>query len=96
MSLEEGRRLWDEHRRAPFPSRLRGEEIEGIDMVMLDADIAGCVDAWLGSRGRLDEQRRRWLQSCLDDLGRVLAALDDPEERAYYERLDILGTLALA
>jgi hypothetical protein len=95
MSLEEGRRLSDEHRGAPFPSRLRGEEIEGVDMVMLDADIAGCVDAWLGSRGQLDEQRRGWLQSCLDDLRRVLPALDDPEERAYYERLDALARLAL-
>jgi hypothetical protein len=31
-------------------------------MVMLDVDIAGCVDAWLVSRSRLDEQCRRWLQ----------------------------------
>lgn len=96
MSLEEGRRLWGEHLSAPFPSRLRGEEIEGVDMVMLDADIAGCIDAWLGRGGRLDEQRRGWLKSCREDLRRVMRALDDPEERAYYERLDALARLALA
>jgi hypothetical protein len=65
-------------------------------MVMLDADIAGCVDAWLGSKGRLDEQRQEWLQSCLDDLRRVVSVLDDPEERAYFERLHALARLALA
>jgi hypothetical protein len=96
MSLEEGRRLWDEHWSAPFPSRLRGEEIDGVDMVMLDADIAGCVQAWLGSNGQLDDQRHWQLQMCVDDLRQVLPTLEDPEERRYYERLDALARLALA
>ncbi len=33
-------RLWEEHMRAPFPPHLRGREIEGEDVVLLDADIA--------------------------------------------------------
>jgi hypothetical protein len=96
MSLEEARRLWAEHRTAPFPSRLRGKEVEGVDMAMLDADIAGCVDNWLRSGGQLDDGRRGILRSCLDDLGRVLPVLDEPEERAYYQRLDVLARLPLA
>jgi hypothetical protein len=95
MSLDEGQRLWDEHLLAPFPTRLRGEEIDGIDMVMLDADIAGCVSTWLGNKGRLDETRRGWLEGSLDDLARVLRLLADEDERAYYERLRRLAQLAL-
>jgi hypothetical protein len=95
MSIDEGRRLWDEHMSAPFPSRLRGEEIDGVEMVLLDADIAGCVSTWLGNHGRLDEQRQGVLKSCLDDLARVLPLLDDVEEHAYYERLGVVGRLAL-
>ena len=30
-------------RGAEFPSRLRGEEIGGVDMVTLDANVAGCM-----------------------------------------------------
>ena len=51
-------RLWDEHRATPFPARLRGAEVAGVDMVMLDADIAGRVASWLGNDGRIDEERK--------------------------------------
>ncbi|MGW1985025.1 hypothetical protein ACWCPJ_21660 [Streptomyces collinus] len=42
-------RLWQEHRAAEFPACLRGAEFEGIDMVMLDADTAGCTSAWVNT-----------------------------------------------
>lgn len=63
---------------------------------MLDADIAGCVTTWLSNNGQLDETRRGWLEGSLRDLARVLPPLEQPEERAYYERLDSLGRLVLA
>jgi hypothetical protein len=49
--------LWEHHLRDPFPARLRGEELAGVDMVMLDADVAGCVDTWLHGSGPLDRGR---------------------------------------
>ena len=102
---EEARRLWDEHRSAPFPDRLRGLEIEGVEMVMLDADIAGCIDTWLGRKRRfsagpprtarpLDERRRGVLRECLAELDRVVPLLLDDEQK-YYERLRRLAQLAL-
>lgn len=51
-------RLYADHMVAAFPPRLRGEEIEGVDMVMLDADVAGCVATWLGNHGQHDEERQ--------------------------------------
>ncbi|MFF7212848.1 hypothetical protein ACFZAU_20280 [Streptomyces sp. NPDC008238] len=36
-------RLWQEHRRAPFPPGLRGAEPAGVAMVLLDATVAGCA-----------------------------------------------------
>jgi hypothetical protein len=45
--------VWKEHQETPFLSVCRGADIDGIDLVMLDADIAGCgVD--LLKRGTLD------------------------------------------
>lgn len=80
-------RLWAAHVRAEFPPRLRGEELAGVDMVMLDADIAGCVVTWRACHGSLDEGRRQLMGRLLQDLDRVLPLLSDEQECAYYRRL---------
>ncbi|MCX5563493.1 hypothetical protein [Streptomyces sp. NBC_00038] len=49
-------RLWQEHLDAEFPAGLRGAELAGIDMVLLDADIAGCVTTWRGNGGFLTDR----------------------------------------
>jgi hypothetical protein len=63
-------RLWQEHWDADFPSGLRGAEpVEGIDMVLLDLNIAGCVHTWLDNGGSLDAKRHRILRNCLAEMG---------------------------
>ena len=50
MSLDEvASQLWAEHLTAPFPARPPGEQIVGVDLVMLDADVAGRVQTWMGN-----------------------------------------------
>jgi len=65
-------------------------------MVMLDADIAGCVDTWLNSSTDLDTSRMGVLRECLDDLDRVLPQLTDPEEADYYAGLRDLAVSVLS
>jgi hypothetical protein len=43
-------RLWDEHRSAPFPLSDRGRDLGGVDLVMLDANIAGCSSSALAGK----------------------------------------------
>ena len=93
---DEVKLLWDEHRSAPFPDGLAGEETAGVDLVLLDADIAGCIETSLGNKGRLDEWRKAVLAKCLDDLDRVLPLLQDAGAREYYERLRRLAQVTLA
>jgi hypothetical protein len=95
VSEDEVRRALVDHTAAPFPVRLGGEEIAGVEVVMLDADVAGCVAIWLGNKGSLDDERRRVLQERLDDLDRVLPLLDVPSEREYFERLRRLAASVL-
>jgi hypothetical protein len=45
--------------------------------------------------GRLDQQRRKALESCVADLDRVVPLRNDQREKSYYERLRKLATLAL-
>lgn len=47
VTIEE---LWEEHSATPFPGEFRGRGVDGIDFVMLEADIAGCVDTFLSGR----------------------------------------------
>ncbi|MFB8241018.1 hypothetical protein ACFC58_31220 [Kitasatospora purpeofusca] len=87
-------RLWEEHMRAPFPPHIRGREIDGEDMVLLDADIAGCVSSSLS--GPLDERRRRILLACLAAVEKVLPSIDDEGGAIeYYERLRDMAALAV-
>jgi hypothetical protein len=39
--------LWQEHLAAPFPRGFRGKAVNGIDFVLLDANIAGCVSTFI-------------------------------------------------
>ena len=80
-------RLWDEHRNAEFPAGLAGEELAGADLVMLDADVAGCVVTWIGNAGRLDPTRSKVLGRCVSDLDRVLHLINDAQRKRYFERL---------
>lgn len=88
--------LWKEHMRADFPARLRGEELAGVDMVMLDADIAGCVVTWRLDRGHLDEERHQVLLRCIADLDKVLPLLTESSEVQYYKRLRELAVMTSA
>ncbi|MFB6961704.1 hypothetical protein ACFCYB_33135 [Streptomyces sp. NPDC056309] len=87
-------RLWEEHMRAHFPPRLRGQEINGEDLVLLDASIAGCVSSSLA--GPLDEERRSNLLGCLAAVEKVLPSLGDGGGAIeYYERLRAMAELAV-
>jgi len=74
-------RLWDQHQQAEFPYRLREQEVAGVDMVMLDADVAGCIATWV-SVGQLDQLRGEALEQCLTDLDRVLSNAQRPGRKA--------------
>lgn len=88
--------LWQEHERAPFPEWLGGEEINGVDLVMIDADIAGCIASCVDAPRNLDPARREALVQCRADLDRVLPHLTDTDDGAYLARLADMADIALA
>ena len=80
---DEIRLLQQKHADLPFPPRLRGEVVAGVNMVMVDADIAGCVQLWLGSSSNLDAPRIGVLRTCRDQVEGVLPSLTEPVEVEY-------------
>ncbi|MDO0909951.1 hypothetical protein QQM39_03465 [Streptomyces sp. DT2A-34] len=77
--------LWEEHMRAPFPAGFRGVDYDGVDLVLLDADVAGLVQRELD--GGLDEEGVAILWSCIAGLDKVLPLIDDEYCASYYRRL---------
>lgn len=69
--------------------------MSGVDMVMVDADIAGCVVTWLDSSSDLDAWRVGVLRECLAGLARALPALGDPQEVEYFSALRDLAAAVL-
>ncbi|MEU6465646.1 hypothetical protein [Streptomyces sp. NPDC046976] len=86
-------RLWQAHMAAPFPPGLRGAERAGVDMVLLDASIAGCVSSWLDRDGSPDTRRLKIADRCVLDLDQVLPLLTEAEEIEYFRRLRRMAAL---
>ena len=85
--------LWQEHRASRFPKGFRGKDVNGVDFVMLDADIAGCVSRFL-SRGTLDARRAAILGLCYRNAGNVVPILNE-EGAQYFWRLERMAELVL-
>jgi hypothetical protein len=85
--------LWQEHLAAPFPKGFHGKDVNGIDLVMLDANIAGCIDTFL-ERGTLNLYQLAMLGLSYRDVSYVIPILDE-EGAAYFWRLERLAELVL-
>jgi len=71
-------RLYEQHRKMPYPNGQRGLEIAGVELILVDADAAGCVSSWLQDGDDLNEQARWMAPLCLDDLRKVVPVFADP------------------
>jgi len=85
--------LWQEHKGVRFPSGYGGEEIEGIDLALLDADIAGCVEYYI-KRQKLDLERTAILGLCYRDCAVAVQGLNGVAKE-YFLRLEKLAMLVL-
>jgi hypothetical protein len=81
-----------EHMARPFPPSFRGLDIEGQDMVMLDANAYGYASSVL--EGPLDEQRRTGLLRLPAVLETVIPAIDDEYATTYYMHVRDMVVLA--
>ncbi|MDT7605267.1 MAG: hypothetical protein QOF61_3264 [Acidobacteriota bacterium] len=85
--------LWQEHRAAPFPKGFRGKDVNSIDFVVLDSQIAGCVDTFV-QRGELNVYQVAMLGLAYRNITYVLPILND-EGAEHFWRLERLAELVL-
>ncbi len=92
--MDEIKVLYAEHLKAPFPDGLRGNDAAGQDLVMLDADIVGCVSTYLLNKSHLDNQRIEILKIILPKMDEVINELPQ-YAKGHYLRLKRLCELVL-
>ncbi|KOG43261.1 hypothetical protein [Streptomyces resistomycificus] len=85
-------RLWEEHERALFPAGFRGADIENVELVLVDADVAGLVQRELN--GGLDDSGVSLLWACVADLGKIVPLIDDEYCASYFARLLAMAKMA--
>jgi hypothetical protein len=85
--------LYNEHLTTPFPDR-RGDEILGIDLVLIDSDTAGLISTYIGSRGQLSGDNIRILNHCYSDLKTIVKELSGAD-RQYFARLQNIAGLII-
>jgi hypothetical protein len=86
--------LWEEHLRAAFPAGFRGVDFDGVDRILLDADVAGLVHRELD--GGLDDAgvAIRWAR--IAGLDKVLPLIGDAYCASYYRRLRTMAAVTAA
>ncbi|MFD3530030.1 hypothetical protein [Streptomyces sp. NPDC058664] len=87
-------RLSEEHRRALYPDSFRGIDIEGVELILLDADVAGLVQGELD--GGLDDNGVALLWACIADLDKAVPLISSEYCAAYFARLRTMAELAAA
>jgi hypothetical protein len=85
--------LWGGHLEERFPSGLYGKDINGIDLVSLDSDIAGCVLTFIDD-GNMNLYQTAVLGLCFQNVSVVMTILNK-EGRKYFGRLERLSELVL-
>ena len=91
--MDEIVKLYNEHLTTSFPDR-RGDEILGIDLVLIDTDTAGLITKFISYRGQLSTEDIRILHHCHSDLSRVVKELSGAD-RQYFARLQNIAGLII-
>ena len=86
--------LWQKHAAASFPKDYRDKRINGIDLSLLDAEIAGSIHMYLHTANGLDARRVLSLRERLIDLNNIVLLLNN-DELIYFNRLRELANLIL-
>ena len=86
--------LWQQHSSATFPKGYGQKEINGIDLPLLDAEIAGPIHMYMHNGATLDSLRVKALRKRLIDLNTIVLLLDQ-EQLTYFDRLRRIANLIL-
>ncbi len=83
---KEIKKLWKLQLKDTFPHESAGIEIDGLDLVLCDTYAAGCIETYVLRKGRLDDERVKYLVGCQEVLSKAVETLKD-DSVVYFDRL---------
>ena len=86
--------LWASYGQMPFPPAARGVEVQGIDLVLLDSLISGCVSSLVDSGAPRDSSKLALLADLAQQLRGIAGQLDG-ETKRYFDALDQVAEATL-
>ncbi|MDG9688301.1 hypothetical protein QC334_37200 [Streptomyces sp. DH18] len=87
-------RLWEDHLHALFPDGFRGVDFDDVDLVLLDANVAGLVQREL--KGGLDDSGIAYLWGCIADLDKIVPLINEEYCASYFANLRTMAQVAAA
>lgn len=84
--------LWQEYSSAVLPKGYSDKKVNEINLALLDAETAGCIQMYVNQGGELDRERVKILRKCVVDLNTIVLLLNS-EELTYFDRLRNLANL---
>ncbi|RFU42278.1 hypothetical protein DZF91_07305 [Actinomadura logoneensis] len=86
-------RLWEEHRREPWPPELNAVERAGIDLEAFDSQLAGCVHTWVSNRSAFGARHRDGIRHLLRELELLLPELTEDDHPRIWRRYHRMAQL---
>jgi hypothetical protein len=83
--------VWD----TPFPPGCRGVNIEGVELILADADVYGVATWYDDNDEPLSDQHVAMLTKMIDELDRIKTKLPNEEAEAYYQLVRELAAYLL-
>jgi hypothetical protein len=96
--MKNGSDLFKKHKETEFPEGYAGEEIKGIDLVLLDSDASGCMDSFYGSSGTIKKpapEKILILVKCRDDLQIIIPELSG-KALEYFQNLEKIVSIVIS
>ena len=89
------KQLWRKHLEAPFPTRCYDEVVLGVDLVRIDALVAGCAMSVIEEGRTIEPGHAEIMEQCRAGLATALRSLEG-EEKDYFTRVDQLAEFVLS
>ena len=89
------KQLWRKHLEAPFPTRCYDEVVLGVDLVRIDALVAGCAMSVIEEGRTIEPGHAGIMAQCRVSLAATLRSLEG-EEKEYFTRVDQLAAFVLS
>jgi hypothetical protein len=80
----------------PYPPGCAGEEIDGVELVLLDDAVAGVASHYVRNSRPMTAEHRQLLTVVLADIDRIWERLPHDEARDFFGRARALGEYLMA